>query len=1006
MLGSKFAFCLLTSTMLSMPVWAESVTVYNADTLKFEQENGEEIVYTSEGERFSGAVIMPDEEDRQVTYFYRNGLKHGVATAHYEDGKLELEITYRKGAKNGEEIMFYENGQPQYKKTYKNNILDGEYILFYNNGKPQQRSLYENGQLNGETNYFDRDGNLTKIEHYKDGLKDGIERIIQNNALIEENNYVAGKQSGLTKKYNTKYLTDEISYQNNKRNGMHRIFAEDGGVTVIPYSDDMKYGVGKSFSPTTRIATRTNYLNNQKNGIHTEWVDEGAIENVEKYNRTPQDPDCQCKLRRIENYKNDKKDGVCRYFGADGELEQVSYYMDDVELATTNIAHTPQINDIFVAYKNGRLNEYAERRNMWYIVLWLGLNTGKTDILNELEQQMKMLAADMADMETYRKVNPAQFEQLNRNLFFGLTPLSYAVNISAPTEVLQKFATSKELIEAVNPRGTTALQEAVRLNNLDMVKYLLLQRADVKKKDSAGNTILLAAVKEGVQLEIIQALLKAGADVNARDKQGNNVLLVALKEEAPESVVRELLLAGADVNSKDMQGNSAFLLAIKQQNIDLINLLLEFNADLSAQSPEGDSLLDYAYTHQVPKNILEMILKNGVNVNAINKSGQTMIVKALVAKDYDMVSTLLQNGADVNVTNSEQESALTYVLHNQVPPEIEAQILERNTDYLGYLPKFDQPLWQILLLQERADLLDGVFEKIDLTKPDSRNVIPLHFILTNDIEPELVDIALNHTQKIDDRYLWEALENKNLLIFQKLAAHGANVNSRNAQNDTLLHYIIRHNYDADYISALADSNQLVIDAFDAKGQTALALAIAKNDEPTVRLLLKYHANVDTIINDKTYVTDLTPEKSGILEDLMNYGISLNYVDANHKTILDHALKNLNADLVEYCLIAKLDTSVTDYDGNTLLLQLADAISAHKNMPVDDLVSAVEKIVVLLTSADLDINAQNINGESLLIRIAKSSTPHYEALEKMLLLHGLNPDLRDQYDRTAADYHLK
>jgi ankyrin repeat protein len=62
--------------------------------------------------------------------------------------------------------------------------------------------------------------------------------------------------------------------------------------------------------------------------------------------------------------------------------------------------------------------------------------------------------------------------------------------------------------------------------------------------------------------------------------------------------------------------------------------------------------------------------------------------------------------------------------------------------------------------------------------------------------------------------------------------------------------------------------------------------------------------------------------------------------------------------------------------------------------------------VLLTSADLDINAQNINGESLLIRIAKSSTPHYEALEKMLLLHGLNPDLRDQYDRTAADYHLK
>ena len=137
---------------------------------------------------------------------------------------------------------------------------------------------------------------------------------------------------------------------------------------------------------------------------------------------------------------------------------------------------------------------------------------------------------------------------------------------------------------------------------------------------------------------------------------------------------------------------------------------------------------------------------------------------------------------------------------------------------------------------------------------------------------------------------------------------------------------------------------------------------------------------------------------------MRFGAKFDYVDAQNKTILEYAVYHLNADLVEEALIAKSDVSKKDLDGNTLILQLADAVSENKDMPSEELVSAVEKIVVLLTSAGLDINAQNINGETLLIRLAKLPTAHYEALAEMLLTHELNPELKDQYDHTA-DYYL-
>ena len=151
-----------------------SVPLTNADDLFFSTKDNKEIVYNKNGSLFSGAVKKKDDEGRMITYFYRNGLRNGITSAHFEDGKIEFEITYRKGQKEGEEIYFYENGNPKAKRTYSADVQNGPEVLYDINGRPTQQNNYVNGLLDGETTYFDANGNRTKIEHYKAGIKNGV----------------------------------------------------------------------------------------------------------------------------------------------------------------------------------------------------------------------------------------------------------------------------------------------------------------------------------------------------------------------------------------------------------------------------------------------------------------------------------------------------------------------------------------------------------------------------------------------------------------------------------------------------------------------------------------------------------------------------------------------------------------------------------------------------------------------------------------------------------------
>lgn len=77
---------------------------------------------------------------------------------------------------------------------------------------------------------------------------------------------------------------------------------------------------------------------------------------------------------------------------------------------------------------------------------------------------------------------------------------------------------------------------AINNVNVEIVKSLLENNADVNWKDGFNTTALMYAASKGHR-EIIDLLLKYGADINANDGKGNTVLTAAKESKNTELIL-------------------------------------------------------------------------------------------------------------------------------------------------------------------------------------------------------------------------------------------------------------------------------------------------------------------------------------------------------------------------------------------------------------------------------------------------------------------------------------
>ncbi|KAI8712264.1 hypothetical protein NCS52_01324100 [Fusarium sp. LHS14.1] len=245
---------------------------------------------------------------------------------------------------------------------------------------------------------------------------------------------------------------------------------------------------------------------------------------------------------------------------------------------------------------------------------------------------------------------------------------------------------------SLDDEHASPLCAAIFKKKRDVVKLLLERGAEVNQTDRGCRSPLSLAV-DVEDRSLVQLLLKHGANIGTA--------LIEAAEHNHLGIVQDLLEAGARVDIKKGPWGNPFVVALKRpygevKNIRIVEVLLEalmetpnpepiIEEALSEAIKEGNSRGIGLILDHLPASALRLrqtcsagadeavkrMLQHGVNPNEADGNGDYPLHLAAAHLQPTMVNTLIQHGADLNVTTREGKTPLQAVLEACAAPRLD-----------------------------------------------------------------------------------------------------------------------------------------------------------------------------------------------------------------------------------------------------------------------------------------------------------------------------------------------
>ena len=267
----------------------------------------------------------------------------------------------------------------------------------------------------------------------------------------------------------------------------------------------------------------------------------------------------------------------------------------------------------------------------------------------------------------------ADAEKVDRMLHAGLDPseplymeataLMIAARHNPDLEVIRRLVEAGGDVDAQrnwsHPRLRKPLPDtppliALRSNpNPEVIAFLFEASQDPRAplvEVFPERSLLMTAASAGQSIEVMEWLIERGEDPDHRDEQGWNVVIYALPRDDP-AIIEFLVRSGAQSHAGDWP---SLYYAVWVCHAPMIEKLLELGADDHPLFSWDEVLLNYARHGRDPA-VLDILLRNGVDLNARSGRIETVLITAMANPHLDVVpgiiAACMEAGIDMSATD-------------------------------------------------------------------------------------------------------------------------------------------------------------------------------------------------------------------------------------------------------------------------------------------------------------------------------------------------------------------
>ncbi|KAK2810116.1 hypothetical protein FQN50_003311 [Emmonsiellopsis sp. PD_5] len=590
----------------------------------------------------------------------------------------------------------------------------------------------------------------------------------------------------------------------------------------------------------------------------------------------------------------------------------------------------------------------------------------------------------------------------------GQTPLSLSAK-GGHGAVFKLFLECGVEIETIDVNGRTPLSEAARSGFKEGVKMLLDKGANPNHKDKTRCTPLVHAVEgKHDSQELMRMLLQKGADPNLMDKERQTPLSIAAGNRL-KSVVELLLDEGANLEPVDREGMTPLSKAAKKmRNDEILKILLDKGSDPNHRDNNGQTPLSQAVStdYCCNKGAMKLLLEKGANPNLKDTWDRPILVQAISSTFDDDESTFDDEACSQRIE---------LLLENGAKPDLNYKDVDGMTA-LSHATKHGLEQVITLLLQNGADVnscdndgrtsLSKAAEILDTEIEDAIGIVNL--LLANGATLDTRDnngrnplswAAIGGGYRGDDIGEYGGYEMVRLFLDQ-----GLDIESRDDNGRTSLSWAVQAWSYRDSIVKYLLERGADPDSRDNSGRSPLSWALTTRDnEKVVDILLERGAEADSRDSQGRspllYAAWYYPE---MVSKLLAKGAVPDFKDVNGRGPISYAAgyrvysSMVAVDAVKMLVERGADPDFKDNSGRSPL-SYAAARSGSNDI-----------VTMLLEKGGVDLDFADNTGRTPLSWAASAGDSYGNNIEttKLLLDKGANPNFKDNDGRTPLSRAAK